>query len=146
MELCFLYSHSYRVAGIAVHFLLDILTHTDDIADGTVRIFDAHIYNASAIWDAIEGGRYFYQSFSKHTSDVKWNPDIFAALIRNRFNDSIKFVNFFIHVFPHFCAAFCASWSLWMQRRHKLFGVKDLSFTLSIPNPFYCMIFHLPGI
>ena len=106
-RICFLYGHSYRITGVPVHCLLDIFADTDDIADGTVRIFYAHIHNASTIWDAIKGGRYFYPSFSKYFSDVKRNPDICAAFIRHRFNDSLKFINFSIHIFNLTSCSLC---------------------------------------
>lgn len=75
-------------------FLPDILSDSEDVADGSILIFEPHVDNASAIEDPIKGRQHLHTAFAKFLSNIVGESDISAPLIRNWFDHRLKLIYF----------------------------------------------------
>ncbi len=88
------YSDEYGVARLLPDLIADILADPDNIADGTVAVLHAHIYNASGIRLAVEGDLCLDPAFAEFFADVIWETYICAAFVGNRLYDGMEFIYF----------------------------------------------------
>ena len=59
-----------RIANAFPYLLLDILGDDDDIADGTILIFHAHVHDATAVRHTIKADINLNSSFAKFLANI----------------------------------------------------------------------------